>query len=165
VHTSPRAESARGVFHKLNLIIQTGVDELAYASYTTTMEKPLEQSRRLLIAKVLLWVATAAALLAAVAAVSGVSEAANEIKILLVWQLLGYVVFAGLFALLALQPHGQLPIWGLVVFNKAALAVIGVIFLTQGGVAGADQLVVWDGALVVILVLAFVFSRSRSGRV
>lgn len=125
------------------------------------MDTELRNSKRILIAKTLLWVAAAAALGAAFSALPNVADASSATKVVEAWRMVGFATFAGLFALLALRPLSNLPLWAIVIFNKLALVITGVVFLNQGGVKGVANVLVFDGGLVVLLLIAFVLTRVR----
>jgi hypothetical protein len=118
-------------------------------------------TKRILIAKTLLWVAAAAALGAALSAIPNVADASSATKVVEAWRMVGFATFAALFALLALRPLGNLALWAIVIFNKLALVIAGVVFLNQGGVEGVANVLVFDGGLVVLLIIAFVLTRVR----
>jgi hypothetical protein len=80
------------------------------------------------------------------------------------WRLYGFVLFAGLFACLAVRPHGHRGIWELVIANKLALTVTGIAFAWHGGVTGAANVVIWDGSLTAVLVAAYVTGRGWQRR-
>jgi hypothetical protein len=67
-------------------------------------------------------------------------------------------VFAGLFLILARGLRRTAGLWELVIANKIALVVAGATYLR--GVDGAGDFVVVDGALVVMLVVAYVLGRG-----
>jgi peptidoglycan/LPS O-acetylase OafA/YrhL len=76
------------------------------------------------------------------------------------WRVVTLPVFAGLFALLAAQPRRGPWLWALVILNKAVLAIVGVALLDRGD--GLDLLVA-DGALAVLLVVAMLLTRGWRG--
>jgi hypothetical protein len=51
-----------------------------------------------------------------------------------------------------------------VILNKVALTFTGLLFLAQGGASGAGTVVVWDGALTVALVVAYICCRGWTAR-
>lgn len=98
-----------------------------------------------------------AAVLAAVFDISAVADADHETVVVELWRLLGLVVFAGLLLVLSIRPQGNRLLWLLVIGDQAALAVAGCILpATQASdVTGAGDLLVWDGGLAVLLMVAF----------
>lgn len=72
--------------------------------------------------------------------------------------MLGYLVFTGLCVLCALRPR-QIPgAWELVIFHKAAIALLGLTFL--GGARDAGTVVVIDGAMALVVAAAYGLSRG-----
>jgi hypothetical protein len=123
------------------------------------MNSELETTKRLLIAKTLMWVAAVAALGAAFSAISNVVDASSATKVVEGWRMIGFATFSGLFALLAWRPRGNGALWAMVIFNKLALSTMGVLFMLQGGVKGATDILVFDGGLTVLLIVAFVLTH------
>lgn len=80
------------------------------------------------------------------------------------WQMLGFVVFAGLFALLAIWPRRMPGLWELVLFHKIAVTLInaGLIGTATGPMPSDDPLsvVIVDGALVAMTLLCYLLSRG-----
>ena len=132
-------------------MITTGTPAVTAASRSNRSER---------VGRALLWIAAASAAVAAVAAVSAVLGAAGPTKIVETWRLYGLVVFAGLFALLALRPRGYRGIWELAGFSKLALMVTALAYAAHGGIAGTGSIIVWDGGLFLVLVAAYVCCRG-----
>jgi hypothetical protein len=107
------------------------------------------------MARALLAVAAAGALVAALPTAADAVAADGALRSALVWQAYGLVVFAGLFALLAWRPRGYRGVWELAILNKVALTVTA-LFTGDGAVLAAD------GALSVLLVAAYVLARGWS---
>jgi hypothetical protein len=70
----------------------------------------------------------------------------------------GFLVFAGLFAVLALRPRQSAGVWELVLFHKLAM-VITALSLSGAGEAGMSGIV--DVVLVGLLIIAY-FCAARS---
>jgi hypothetical protein len=121
-------------------------------------------SRRLLIVRVLLVIATVGAVGAAISQLPVVLAADGATTVVQTWRLYGFVLFAGLFALLAFRPLGNLTVWLLVIGNKLALTVTAFAYQAHGGIADTGQIIVWDGGLTVVLLAAFLLSRNRRNR-
>jgi hypothetical protein len=111
------------------------------------------------LAAVMLWLATAAALVAAVGGIGDVADAGGDTRIVEAWRAYGFVVFAGLFALLALWPRQAPGVWELVIFHKLALTVSGLAWVSAD-VTGAGTVAVSDGLLTVALVAGYVLTRG-----
>lgn len=124
----------------------------------------MENVKRLLIAKTLLWVAAAAALGAAFSAIPNVTDASQATKVVEAWRMVGFGTFAGLFALLAYRPTSGRALWLIVILNKLALVTLGIAFLKEGGVKGVADILVFDGGLVVLLLTAFVLTHWHTNR-
>lgn len=106
--------------------------------------------------------AFAGALVAFAGALASVGTASSETQIVYIWRLYGFGVFAGLFLLLAIAPQRYVGIWELVIANKAALAVTGLILLDRG-VPGASTVLISDGALALMTLVAYVLAKGYSG--
>ena len=113
---------------------------------------------RYLATRVLMGIAALAAAASAVGSIGAVRDADAAIKMLETWRGYGFLVFAGLFALLALRPRQYRGVWELVIFNKIALTVTAVLF--GGAVLGTGTVIVWDGGLSVLLLIAYVGCRG-----
>ncbi|MCW3819308.1 hypothetical protein ONA91_33185 [Micromonospora sp. DR5-3] len=114
---------------------------------------------RLRLARILLIIATVSAVGAAVTQIQVVFDAGGPTKVVETWRLYGFLVFAGLFALLTVRPLGNLAVWLLVIMNKLALTVTGLAYQAHGGIADTGPIITWDGGLTVLLLAAFAVSR------
>ena len=81
---------------------------------------------------------------------AAVRTAAPQTLWLDTWRTLGFIVFAGLFALLAWRPRSYAGVWELVILNKAALSLFGFTYGTPESLAAAPI----DGALAATLAAA-----------
>jgi hypothetical protein len=123
------------------------------------MKPEAGSTKKILIAKTLLWVAAAATLGATISAIPNVVDASSATKVVEVWRAIGFATFAGLFALLAWRPLGNNALWAIVIFNKLALVTAGIIFVGQGGINGVADVLVFDGGLVLFLLMAFILTH------
>ena len=114
------------------------------------------------IARYLLWIAAAGAAASAAASVSTIWHASGATTVVETWRGYGYLVFAGLFVLLALRPHNYRGVWELVIANKVALAATALAFAARGGIAATSSIIVWDGGLSVLLIAAYLTCRGWS---
>ncbi|GGK69093.1 hypothetical protein Sme01_14450 [Sphaerisporangium melleum] len=73
------------------------------------------------------------------------------------WRTLGYIIFAGLWAIIAVQPRRQWGIWELLLVHKVAITAFALFNLN---VEGGLQHVLIDGWLVVSTGLAYVLCRG-----
>ncbi|WP_433283255.1 hypothetical protein [Micromonospora sp. CA-244673] len=112
------------------------------------------------IGRVLLWLAAVGALAAALGAYGAVADAEPAVKVVETWRAYGFVVFAGLFALLAVRPQGHRGVWALVIFHKVAMTVTALAYSRNTAIEGTGSILVFDGALSVLLVLALVLCRG-----
>jgi len=71
------------------------------------------------------------------------------------WRGFGFVVFAGLFALLAVRQHRHQAVWLLVTFHKVAKTVTALTYASGGNVADATSVAIADGILSALLIAAF----------
>lgn len=123
------------------------------------------RSGRIVAGRVLAAVAAGSALVAAAGAVPGVLAADRTDRIALTWWMYGLVVFAALFALLAVRPLGTRWLWEIVLANKLALAVTAAAYLAADGATDAGTIVVTDGGLFVALLGGYLCVRGwRAGR-
>ncbi len=74
------------------------------------------------------------------------------------WRTTAYLVFAGMWALLAARPRSQRGMWELIVLHKALVTVHALLVLD---LPGAAQTAWVDGALVAATVTAWVLCRGR----
>jgi hypothetical protein len=72
--------------------------------------------------------------------------------------LLGLALFTGLFVLLAFRPRHYAGVWELVIANKFALAGFGMAY--GAGTKDAGQILAVDGAVAVLLLVAYVLGRG-----
>ncbi|GIF49625.1 hypothetical protein DFJ67_4091 [Asanoa ferruginea] len=112
------------------------------------------------VAKIMLWLAAAGAAGAALSSAGALWDADGGAKVVETWRAYGFVVFAGLFVLLALAPRGYRGVWELVIFHKVALTVTALLYAAHGGIADTATIVAWDGSVSVLLVGAYVLSRG-----
>jgi len=114
------------------------------------------------IAQYLLWIAALGAGASAAASVSTIWRASGATTMVETWRGYSYLVFAGLFVLLALRPHNYRGVWELVIANKIALAATALAFAARGGIAATGTIIIWDGGLSVLLIAAYLTCRGWS---
>ncbi|MBQ2263686.1 MAG: hypothetical protein II336_20270 [Loktanella sp.] len=80
------------------------------------------------------------------------------------WQILGFAVFAGLFALLAIWPRRMPGLWELILLHKVGVTLMNIGFIeTVSGPMPSDNptaVVMIDGTLVAITLLAYVLAQG-----
>ena len=121
-----------------------------------TTGRTLEARDRL--ARVLLLLVGLGAGVAAVGAINTVSDADPATRVVETWRLLGLALFTGLFVLLAFRPRHYAGVWELVIANKFALAGFGMAY--GAGTKDAGQILAVDGAVAVLLLVAYVLGRG-----
>ena len=112
------------------------------------------------VAQVLLWLSALAAALAAAGGVGEVLASAPAGRFVELWRVVGFATFAVIFGVLA--AHGRrVPagIWIAVIANKLVLTGFGLAWSTSAD--GAAAAVWWDGALSLVLIAAFLLTRTR----
>jgi hypothetical protein len=98
---------------------------------------------------------------ASVSFIGGVAmtrAAGPESQVVEAWRTLGFLVFTGLCALCALRPRQVPGAWELVIFHKAAIALVALTVLA--GAREAGTVVAIDGAMALIATAAYVLSRG-----
>jgi hypothetical protein len=109
-------------------------------------------------ARVLMGLAAVGALAAAATSFQVVSDAGPETLVVEIWRFAGFIVFSGLFALLAYRPLHYAGVWELVIVNKLALTIAALTYASDADGAGGVALV--DGILTGVLLAAYLFSRG-----
>ena len=111
------------------------------------------------IAQIILYFLSVLAILAGVSALAELNGTASDTLVVETWRIVGLFTFAGLFALLARRPNSGRGLWSIVIANKLALAVAGLIFTVQPSkAAGASDLIIFDGSITILLVIASVLA-------
>jgi hypothetical protein len=126
----------------------------------STLTSAGTSSRWRAIGQALTWLAAISALIAAGSAISDVTGADHATLVVQTWRMYGLFLCGGLFVLLALRPRVHGAVWALVISNKAALTITTAAYLANGGIAEAAKTFGWDGALTVVLVIAYLMSRA-----
>jgi hypothetical protein len=114
------------------------------------------------IARYLLWLAALGATASAAGSVGTVWHADGATTVVETWRGYGFAVFAGLFVLLALRPHGYRGLWELVIANKVALTITALCYAIHGSIAGTGAIIIGDGGLSVLLIAAYLICRGWS---
>lgn len=113
------------------------------------------------LAVALLAVAALGALASWAGAIGTVATAGPDTQLVEAWRMLGFLVFAGLFALLAVRPRLVPGIWEVVIIHKAGMALFAATLIGRGA-AGAETIALVDGALALMTVAAYVLARGYS---
>ena len=114
-------------------------------------------NNRTRIAQGILYLVAALALLAGIGSISTVTQASASVVVAELWRTIGFFTFAALFAFLAYNPRVSRVVWAVIIGNKLALFVAGLL-LTGNAVAGANDLVIFDGGLALLLVVASILA-------
>lgn len=104
-----------------------------------------------------MWLAAVGALTAFVSSVSILSSADTTVVWLETWRAFGFLMFAGMFVLLALRPRRSPGVLELAFFHKAAMTV-SALFLRNA--AGATSAGLVDGALAAMLLVAYLCGKG-----
>lgn len=123
-------------------------------SVSKNITLPIWQDR---LGRGLMWLAALGALAAFVSGLASLSTAASETIWVETWRLFGFLVFTGMFALLALRPRRSAGIWELAFFHKAGMAV-SALFLSGAKEAAPAGAI--DGGLAILIVIAYVLTRG-----
>jgi hypothetical protein len=110
--------------------------------------------------RVLMWILCVGAVGAFVSGIGVVRAAGPETIWVETWRACGYLVFAGMFALLAARPRAAAGVWELAFAHKFAMAV-SALFLAGAAEAGTAGAV--DAFLALALALAYVSTRGWLG--
>jgi hypothetical protein len=109
-------------------------------------------------ARVVNWLAGSAARAAAAASTPVVRDAEPDKPLAEIRQFSSFVLFGGLFALLAYRPLHYAGIWDQVIVNKLALIIRALTYASDADKTGGVALV--DGILPVVPLAAYVLSRG-----
>ena len=110
-------------------------------------------------AMILMLVAALGALYALVTGFGTATSSSPEIQQVEWWRVFGFLMFAGLFVLLAFWPRRYPFLWELLILDKALLTIAEVVLIgnqAKDAVSTAEA----DGILTVILVAAYVLSKG-----
>jgi hypothetical protein len=123
------------------------------------MSRKNSPRNRTRIAQGILYFVAALALLAGVGSLSTVTQASAAVVVAELWRTIGFFTFAALFAFLAYNPRVSKVVWVIIIGNKLALFIAG-LFLMGDTIAGASDLVIFDGGLAVLLVVASILAGT-----
>ena len=105
----------------------------------------------------LMWLAALGALAAFASSLGAVNSATPETIWVETWRLFGFLVFTGMFVLLALFPRNLSGVWELAFFHKAAMAVSALFLSGAKGAAVAGTI---DGVLAILIAVAYICTRG-----
>jgi hypothetical protein len=75
------------------------------------------------------------------------------------WRVLGFLMFSGVFVLLALGPRRYPGLWELVILDKAALTIVEIALIGNQADNALSSAVI-DGILTVLILVAYLLSRG-----
>jgi hypothetical protein len=112
------------------------------------------------IAMALLLLSAAGALVSFLGSIGPALTASSDTQVVETWRAYGYLVFAGLFVLLAFRPRRFPGVWELAIFHKVALTISALTIIS--GAAGAGTIFVADGLVTIFLIVSYMLSRGYS---
>ena len=110
-----------------------------------------------LVGRGLMWFAALGAFSAFASAIPVVTSAASDTIWIETWRMFGFLVFTGMFVLLALRPRNSAGVWELAFFHKATMAVSALIL---SGAKDATMAGTIDGVLAILIAIAYVLTRG-----
>ena len=114
------------------------------------------------VATGLMQLAMLGAFLSFVTSINTIATSSPATQVVEIWRMYGFLVFTGLYMLLAFWPRRSAGIWELVILDKAALGITGLVLLGRG-VADAKTILIFDGSLAVITIVAYVLAKGYAG--
>lgn len=123
---------------------------MLYNAFTPTL------GRRVGVA--LLRLAALGTLFAFVTAIGSTLQTHPETRLVESWWLYGFLVFAGLYALLARRPQQLQGMWALVLFHQAATAITALTLLRA--TPDASSIAVVDGLLTLMTIAAYLLTEA-----
>jgi hypothetical protein len=133
----------------------TTIDAPARPSRSPRVDRTARRDRA---GAVLLYVCAAGAAVSALAAGAVVGDAEPAAQGAEAWRMIGFVLFAAVFVLLARGPRQLRGLWEVTIAAKAALPLAGL--TVARGADDAATFVVVDGLLVVVLAVAYVLTTG-----
>ncbi len=110
-----------------------------------------------LLGRGLMWFAALGAFSAFASAILAVDSATSDTVWVETWRMFGFLVFTGMFVLLALRPRNSAGVWELAFFHKAAMAVSALVLSGAKEAAMAGTI---DGVLAVLIMVAYILTRG-----
>lgn len=114
----------------------------------------LSTDKNIRIAQILMYLAAVSALFAGIGAIANVTDAPDASVVVETWRMIGFFTFAALFGMLARKPQSNRSLWAVIIFNKLALSIAGLVFISNANIKGASDLIIFDGALTLLLISA-----------
>lgn len=101
-----------------------------------------------------MYLAAVSALLAGVGSITNITAAPDDTIVVETWRVIGFFTFAALFGMLARKPQSNKSLWIVVILNKLTLSIAGFILIGNASIKGANDLVIFDGGLTILLIVA-----------
>ena len=114
------------------------------------------------VATGLMLLAAIGAFISFVTSINSVATASPATQVVEIWRMYGFLVFTGLYVLLAFWPRRYPGIWELAILDKAALGITGLVLLGRG-VTDAQTILIFDGSLAVITFVAYLLAKGYTG--
>ena len=124
---------------------------------STTISSP---NKRVRIAQILMCLAAASAFLAGVGSIANVTAASYNTVVVELWRVVGFFTFAALFGILARRPQSNRSLWGVVILNKLALTVAGLMLASNSSIKGTSDLIIFDGGLTLLLIISSILAGA-----
>jgi hypothetical protein len=105
----------------------------------------------------LMWFAALGAFSAFASALPAVTSATSDTVWIETWRMFGFLVFAGMFVLLALRPRNSAGVWELAFFHKSAMAISALVLSGAKEAAMAGTI---DAMLAVLIAVAYLCTRG-----
>lgn len=128
---------------------------------TTSDAGAISQRVRDRAAMALMLLAALGALLAFVGSIGAATAAGFDTVVVEAWRTYGFLVFAGLFVLLALRPRHYAGVWELGIFHKGAMSVTAA--LVGGEATAASMVAMVDGILAAMTIAAYFLAKGYTG--
>jgi hypothetical protein len=104
------------------------------------------------LAQILMYLAAASALFAGMGGIANVTAASDDTVVVELWRVIGFFTFAALFTALAYKPQSSKSLWAVVILNKLALSVAGLMLMSNSSIQGTGDLIIFDGGLTLLLI-------------
>lgn len=129
------------------------------ATPSTTPAPAAAQTTRDRIAAGLMLLVAVGALYGFVTSIGLVVAAGPATQQVEAWRMMGFLMFAGIFVLLALWPRRYPYLWELLIVNKAALTVVEALLIPLHA-ADAQTTAIVDAIVTVLIIAAYILSRG-----
>jgi hypothetical protein len=122
------------------------------------IEDPRAVSRRDRLGAGIMYFCALGATTSAALALPAVLDAGAATKVVEVWRMVGFGMFAGVFVLLGRAPRQLRGLWELTIASKVALPFAGLTLVS--GADDAGSLIVVDGLLAVLVIAAYALTAG-----